>query len=127
MIAVDTSALMAVALDEPAAASCLRALDSTSKVLMSAGTMAETLVVAARRNVSARMEALLTGYGFTVIDVDSTQARRIAQAYSRWGRGMHSAGLNLGDCFAYAVAKEHSCPLLFVGRDFAKTDLHSVL
>jgi ribonuclease VapC len=127
VIAVDTSALMAIALDEPPASRCLSALDSTANVLMSAGTMAETLVVAARRNVSVRMEAVLKGYGFRLISVDGAYARRVAEAYARWGRGMHPAGLNLGDCFAYAVAKEHSCPLLFVGNDFAKTDLHSVL
>jgi ribonuclease VapC len=118
---------MAIALDEPPALRCVSALDSTTKVLISAGTMAETLVVAARRNVSMRMEAVLRGYGFTIINVDATYARRVAEAYTRWGRGMHPAGLNLGDCFAYAVANEHSCPLLFVGNDFAKTDLHSVL
>jgi ribonuclease VapC len=43
--------------------------------------------------------------------------------YSRWGKGVHPAGLNFGDCFAYDVAKQNDCPLLFVGDDFAKTDL----
>ena len=50
-----------------------------------------------------------------------------AQAYERWGKGLHPAGLNFGDCFAYALAKEHSCPLLFIGDDFSKTDIESVL
>jgi ribonuclease VapC len=127
MIAVDTSALMAIALDEPHAASCVSALDKTAEVLISAGTMAETLVVAGRRSVTMRMEAVLKGYGFTIINFDTASARRVAEAYSRWGRGVHPAGLNLGDCFAYVVAKEHSCPLLFVGNDFSKTDLQSVL
>ncbi|HYI71714.1 MAG TPA: type II toxin-antitoxin system VapC family toxin, partial [Skermanella sp.] len=53
--------------------------------------------------------------------------RRIAQAYERWGKGVHPAGLNFGDCFAYAVASEHSCPLLFIGDDFSKTDLRQAL
>jgi ribonuclease VapC len=95
--------------------------------LISAGTMAETLVVAGRRSVTMRMEAVLKGYGFTIMNFDTASARRVAEAYSRWGGGVHPAGLNLGDCFAYVVAKEHSCPLLFVGNDFSKTDLDSVL
>jgi ribonuclease VapC len=54
-------------------------------------------------------------------------ARRIAQAYELWGKGMHPAALNLGDCFAYEVAKEHACRLLYVGDDFSKTDIERVL
>ena len=73
------------------------------------------------------MVSLLEKYQFTVVPVTAASARRVAEAYSRWGRGVHAAGLNLGDCFAYVVAKEHSCPLLFVGNDFSKTDLQSVL
>ena len=50
-------------------------------------------------------------------------ARRVAQANARWGKGVHPAGLNFGDCFAYALARKHECPLLFVGNDFSKTDV----
>ena len=53
--------------------------------------------------------------------------KNLAQAYAQWGKGVHAAGLNFGDCFAYAVAKEHSCPLLFLGDDFSKTDVERVL
>jgi ribonuclease VapC len=59
--------------------------------------------------------------------VDATQARAASRAFSRFGKGRHRAGLNFGDCFAYEVAKEHSCRLLFVGKDFSKTDVESVL
>jgi ribonuclease VapC len=59
--------------------------------------------------------------------VTPASARHVARAYERWGKGFHPAGLNFGDCFAYALAKEHSCPLLFVGKDFSKTDIASVL
>ena len=127
MIAVDTSALMAIALNETDASSCVAALDQSLDVLISAGTMAETHVVATRRGVAMKMEALLKGYGFTVIGLDGASARRVGEAYSRWGRGVHPAALNLGDCFAYVVAKEHSCPLLFIGNDFSQTDIRSVL
>ena len=51
----------------------------------------------------------------------------MADAYDRWGKGVHPAGLNLGDCFAYEVAKEHRCPLLFIGKDLSRTDLKSAL
>jgi len=59
--------------------------------------------------------------------VTEAMARMVAGAYGRWGKGVHTAGLNFGDCFAYEVAKEHSCPLLFVGQDFSKTDVENVL
>jgi ribonuclease VapC len=61
------------------------------------------------------------------VPVTSAVARRIGEAYSRWGRGVHPAALNLGDCFAYAIAQEHACGLLYVGDDFAKTDIEAVL
>jgi len=62
-----------------------------------------------------------------LLNLTHTTARRIAAAYARWGRGAHPAGLNLGDCFSYEVAKAHSCRLLYVGDDFSKTDLESAL
>ena len=51
----------------------------------------------------------------------------VGEAYSRWGKGVHAAGLNFGDCFAYEVARRNGCPLLFVGHDFTLTDIESVL
>jgi ribonuclease VapC len=73
------------------------------------------------------MASLIDGLGFNALAVTPAVARRIASAYERWGKGAHTAGLNFGDCFAYEVAKEHDCPLLFVGDDFAKTDIKGVL
>jgi ribonuclease VapC len=127
VIAVDTSALMAIALGEAASGACMEALENDSEVLISAGTMAEALIVAGRRNVADEVSALIDGLGLTIIPVSAAQSRRIALAYARWGRGVHPAGLNFGDCFAYAVAQEHDCPLLFIGDDFARTDLPSAL
>ncbi len=127
MIAVDTSALMAIVLDEPAAPVCMDVLEVESQVSISAGTVAEALIIAARRNVGQRMAELIDGLGLNVIAVTQASARRIADAYDRWGKGVHPARLNLGGCFAYEVAKEHGCPLLFVGKDFSKTDLESAL
>ncbi len=127
MIAVDTSALMAIVLGEPDADVCSAALEAEEKILISAGTVAEALIVAARRNVGREMASLIDGLGFDVVTVTLAAARRIAKAYAVWGKGAHPAGLNFGDCFAYAVAKENKCALLFVGADFSKTDIKGVL
>ena len=127
MIAVDTSALMAIVLGEAQADRCIEVLAAETEVLVSAGTVAEALIVAARRNVGAEMASLIDGLGFEIITVTAASARRVAQAYERWGRGLGPAGLNFGDCFAYEVAKEHACRLLFVGRDFLQADVESVL
>ena len=127
MIAVDTSALMAIVLGEAEAEACIATLEAEPAVLISAGTVAEALIVAARRNVAEEMVKLIDGLGFDVITVAAASARRIAAAYERWGKGVHPAGLNFGDCFAYEVAKAHDCRLLYVGDDFSKTDVESVL
>ncbi len=127
MIAVDTSALMAIVLDEAEANACIAALEADDDILISAGTIAETLIVAARRNVREEIASLIDGLGFNVVDVTPASARRIARAYAQWGKGIHAAGLNFGDCFAYEVAKAHGCPLLYVGGGFARTDITGAL
>jgi ribonuclease VapC len=127
MIAVDTSALMAILLNEPDADACIAALEAENDLVISAGTVAEALIVAARRDVGEEMERLLEGLGLEIVSVTPASARRIAQAYENWGKGVHPAALNFGDCFAYEVAKEHECPLLYVGGDFARTDIEGAL
>lgn len=125
MIAVDTSALMAIVLREPLFEECVDALEAESEVLISAGTLAEALIVARRRNVEGEMSRLIEGLGFTIVAVSVAAARRVAGAYAQLGKGVHPAGLNFGDCFAYAMAQVHGCPLLYVGDDFARTGLTS--
>jgi ribonuclease VapC len=127
MIAVDTSALMAIVLGEADADACMAMLETEPVVLISAGTVAEAVIVAARRKVAEEMAKLIDGLGFDVVTVTAASARRIAAAYENWGKGVRPAGLNFGDCFAYEVAKAHDCRLLFVGNDFSKTDVESVL
>ena len=127
MIAVDTSALMAIVLNDPDADACVAALAAEDDLLISAGTIAEALIVAARRNVGKEMGRLIDGLGFEVVGVTSASARRIAQIYEQWGKGVHPAALNFGDCFAYELAKEYGCRLLYVGGDFKKTDVIGVL
>jgi len=122
---VDTSALIAIALGEADAVRCMNALEAADELLISAGTVAEALIVARRRNVGAEVASLIDGLGFRIVSLTPLGGRQVAQAYDRWGKGVHAAGLNLGDCFAYALALEHDCPLLFVGNDFSKTDLQA--
>lgn len=127
MIVVDTSALMAIVLDEASAEACMKAMEAESELLISAGTVAEALIVARRRNVGQEMAELIHGMGFDIVSVTPLMASGIANAYDRWGKGVHPAALNLGDCFAYALAADRDCPLLFVGGDFGRTDIASVL
>ncbi len=127
MIAVDTSALMAVVLGEAGADACMAVLEAETEVLVSAGTMAEALIVAGRRNVAEQMANLIDGLGMNVVAITRAFASEVAEAYARWGKGIHPAGLNFGDCFSYALAKQHSCRLLFVGDVFSKTDLPAAL
>ena len=127
MIVVDTSALIAVVLDEAAGPACKDVLERAEQVAISAGTLAEALMVAGRRNVRDDLAELLDRLPLDVRPVLENEARRAANVYDRWGKGVHSAALNYGDCFAYALAEEHDCPLLYIGNDFAQTDIQSAL
>jgi len=125
VIVLDTSALMAVVLNEPVAEVCDDVIVRADAIIISAGTFAEALIVSERRNVGSAMERLIRGLGCQVVPVTERDAFQAAEAYARWGKGVHAAGLNYGDCFAYALARQRSCPLLFVGDDFAKTDIQA--
>jgi ribonuclease VapC len=127
MIVVDTSAVMAIVLNEPEADALAAALEAEDRLLISAGTVAEALIVAGRRNVGEEVAQLIDGLGFEIINVTPASAQRIADAYATWGKGVHPASLNFGDCFAYEVAKEHDCPLLYVGEDFSQTDIEGAI
>ena len=123
MIVIDTSALCAVIFNETAAASCEAAIISDSDRRISAETAAEALIVADNRGGGSDLRALLARLNVEMVPVTPANIERVAEAYRRWGKGNHPAGLNFGDCFAYALAKELGCPLLFVGNDFARTDV----
>jgi ribonuclease VapC len=94
---------------------------------MSAGTAVECLIVAEQRGVVAEVEQLVSRLGIEIVAVTAAEAGRVASAHARWGCGVHRASLNFGDCFAYALAEARQCPLLFVGADFARTDVRSAL
>jgi ribonuclease VapC len=96
-------------------------------VLISAVTLAEVLIVLERRNLVEPVSMLIDQLGLQEVPVTAASARRAARVYARFGKGIHPAGLNFSDCFAYELAIFHSCPLLFVGADFSKTDVTSAL
>ena len=127
MIVVDTSALMAIVLGEAEAPRCMDVLEAEDELAISAGTVAEALIVAGRRNVAPEVESLIDGLGLEVRPLTLASARLVAQAYNQWGKGVHPVGLNFGDCFAYAEARASDCPLLFVGDDFRRTDVKSAI
>lgn len=123
MIVVDTSALMAILLHEANAAECGEVLAGHGTILMSTATLAEALIVSARRGLASEMRALVDGLAFEFDRTSPAAARNAAAAHDRWGKGRHVAGLNFGDCFAYELAKRRNLPLLCVGNDFARTDI----
>ena len=126
-VVLDTSALMAVLLGEPEGHACAAVLGTEAPLLISGGTLAEALIVAGNRGIGSEMAALVGEGGVEVVPVTGATAVRVAEAYARWGKGRHSASLNFGDCFAYVLAQETGSMLLYVGEDFAKTDVSPAL
>ena len=105
----------------------MEAFATNDRIFISAMTVTEALVVAGRRGLGAEMSALLDCIDLEIATVSSTAARQAADACAQWGKGVHPARLNFGDRFAYEVAKTRGCPLHYVGTDFARTDVTSVL
>ena len=128
---VDTSALFAILRDEPEAKDCALAIERNPNRRVSAANFVETaLVIDGSRDpiASRRFDDLVKEARIVIEPVSEAQARIAREAYRDFGKGSgHSAKLNFGDCFAYEVAKEHACRLLYVGADFSKTDIEGVL
>ena len=123
MIVIDTSALMAVLLDEPERARCIEAMATETPLAISAGTLAEATIVAGRHGARIALDRLMARLKPEIVPVTATEARLVGDAYDQWGKGIHPAGLNFGDCFAYVLATGRASPLLYVGDDFSKTDV----
>lgn len=106
-----------------------RALLSASRAVMSAGTYLECAILAEGRGFGGRLvlDEWLAARQIEVLPVDRDLAQVAADAFALYGRGRHPAGLNYGDCFAYALAKSLRAPLLYKGGDFALTDIESAL
>ena len=126
---VDSSALIAILRNEPDASAIAEALQQAPFRHISAVTYVEAAVVADNgRNplLSRRFDNLIRDAQVSLEPVTPRQAEIARQAYRDFGKGRHKAGLNFGDCFAYALAKEMDEPLLFKGTDFARTDVEVV-
>lgn len=126
MIAIDSSAVICVAAGQANAEAIARRLLS-GDLLISAATLTETRIVAMRLKLSDAVRVILDELDLEVIPVDQAFAERAADAYRRWGKGFHTACLKYGDSFSYALAEMYGCPLLYVGNDFAQTDIRSAL
>lgn len=123
---VDTSAVMAILRKEPEAASFNEALTLAERPAMSAATLVEVMLVAEGRGgpaASIEAEALIAEAGIEIVPFTPAHAALAVEGWRQWGKGRHPAALNLGDCFAYALAKARGEPLLFKGQDFAQTDV----
>ena len=83
--------------------------------------------MAAQRRVADELSGIIEGLAMEVVPVTSDGAQHVSRAYGQWGKGVHPAGLNFGDCFAYEAARTRGCRLLYVGKNFGKTDITGVL
>ena len=123
---VDSSAIVAIALQEPEAERMAVAIAAAQDRHISAVNWLETMIVLeSRAGVTASDGALLilSQLAVETIPFDEAQMHEAHEAWRRFGKGRHPAGLNMGDCCAYAAAKTEGHPLLFKGRDFEKTDV----
>ena len=123
---IDTSAILAILLREPEAERFERAISAASSRRISAATLLEaTIVLESRFGPAAahELDAFLRRAQIELEPVTPEQAQTARQAWRRFGKGNHPAGLNFGDCFAYALSEATREPLLFKGRDFELTDI----
>jgi ribonuclease VapC len=125
-VIIDTSAIVAILFHEDDADVYARAIAGADVCRLSAATFVEVAIVVAAQTKSAgssQLDALIRRARITIEPVTEEQAHIARQAFTDFGTGRHAAGLNFGDCFAYALAKSASEPLLFKGTGFAKTDV----
>jgi ribonuclease VapC len=127
---IDTSAVAAVLFNEADAEIYEVAMASADSACMSAATVLEcSLVIESRYGPvgAGKLDTLFVEQEIEIVPFDREQLAFARAAFRRFGRGRHSAGLNFGDCFAYALAKARALPLLFKGNDFAQTDIESAI
>lgn len=135
MMIVDSSAIIAIMFEEREAPDCMFALQGDHLRLISAVNYVEAGTVMAgrikdgdRHEAIADLDAFLSDFRITIAPADADLARAAMKARLDYGKGFGTrGGLNFGDCFAYALAKRHSAPLLYVGDDFVPTDIQSAL
>jgi ribonuclease VapC len=130
-VIIDSSAVIAILQQQPAAAACAAAIERAAVRRMSAANYLEAAAIidSGRSPIaSRRFDDLIREAGIEIAPVTADQARAARDAYRDFGKGQgHKANLNLGDCFAYALARTSNEPLLFVGNDFTHTGIASAL
>lgn len=123
---IDSSALLAILQDEPERRAMVEAIEAADRRCLSVVNLVEaSIVIETRRGPAAArlLDALVERAGIEVMPVDLEQGALARSAFARYGRGRHPAGLNFGDCFAYALATALGESLLFKGGDFSETDV----
>ena len=126
---IDSSAIVAVLLNEENAARLAQAIEAGSQRLLSAANLLEASIVIESRKGEAggrELDLLIYRAAIEIVAVDQDQAEIARIAWRRFGKGRHPAGLNFGDCFAYALAKSRGLPLLFQGDELSLTDIDRV-
>lgn len=127
MIVLDTSVLVCFLHEEPETPRFLNVmLRNAGDMKMSAANYLETgIVIDSHRDdvLSERIDRLIAFFDIEIVAVTHHHAKIARSAYRRFGKGYHSAKLNYGDCFAYALARAEAAPLLFKGDDFTQTDV----
>jgi ribonuclease VapC len=130
-IVIDTSAVIAILRGEPEKAAFVEAIEAAHPRLISAVSLQEASMAAlgggADHRAFALVDALLASLAIDTAPYDADMAALAREAFAAFGKGRHSAGLNMGDCASYALARAAGFPLLFKGADFARTDIRSAL
>ena len=127
---LDSSALVAILFKEPEAERLAGMIRDTDTTAIAAPTLLETAIVAEGRTLpgmAEKLDALLGAIRPEIVPFTAEHVSLARDAWRRYGKGRHRAGLNLGDCFAYALAKERGQALLFKGDDFAATDIEPAI
>ena len=127
---IDTSALLAILLNEPDAPKYEMAFERDVRRLISTASLLEASIVMRRRfgeSGELQLDLLMQNAEVDLVPFDGDQLEWARFGYRKYGRGLHPASLNYGDCCSYALAKVSGEPLLFKGNDFAQTDVASVL
>jgi ribonuclease VapC len=126
LIVIDSSVLVAIITDEPERTEFIDLIVDHGGPSISASTYLETAMVLELRfgaRVARELDVLIGDVGISVVPFDHAQAKIARDAFRKYGKGLHKAGLNFGDCFSYALAKALDAPLLFKGNDFSLTDI----
>lgn len=129
-LVVDTSAVIAIVLGEPISDELARALEASDENLMSAASLVETTIVAeARLGVAGGtlVNRVVRDARIEIVEVSASAAVEAIDGWRMFGKGVHAAALNFGDCFTYALARQRSAPVLCVGHDFVLTDVRVVV